>query len=374
MKDEEEEDKVVETTTDVVVEPKSEDAVTTWQVVDDKPEVHTSFIEQPKDDVVIEPKADDVIVEPKVEEPKADEIVTPTIDDALVLNYLKEKGIDAKDFEDLKPKEKIELDAETEKYLEYKKETNGRSYSDFLATQKEWKDEPKENVLKALMKAEKPYLKDSDIELLLEDKYGIEELDEYATDTEKRANRLKEIALEDDYQKGLQLLESQKEKYMVRRGSDENVPEDFKKAKEIVDNWQKQQKENEVIFEETRKDFQAKTDSVFTKDFEGFKVKVGEQEFSIKPENIESAKSTLSDLSNFDKMFFDETGKLTKPQEYYKALHFAMNTDKVAEHFINIGKALQAEEEDKASKNIVIQGAKNIQTGSNGKKWSVSED
>lgn len=373
MKDEEE-DKVVETTADVVVEPKVEEVVTTWQVVDDKPEVHASFIEQPKEDVVIEPKTEDVVVEPKVEEPKVNEIVTPTIDDALVLNYLKEKGIDVKNFEDLKPKEKIELDAETEKYLEYKKETNGRSYSDFLALQKEWKDEPKENVLKALMKAEKPYLKDSDIELLLEDKYGIEELDEYASDADKRANRLKEIALEDDYQKGLQLLESQKEKYMVRRGSDESVPEDFKKAKEIVDNWQKQQKENEITFEETRKDFQAKTDSVFTKDFEGFKVKVGEQEFSIKPENIESAKSTLSDLSNFDKMFFDETGKLTKPQEYYKALHFAMNTDKVAEHFINIGKALQAEEEDKASKNIKVEGSKNIQTGSNGKKWSVSED
>ena len=51
-----------------------------------------------------------------------------------------------------------------------------------------------------------------------------------------------------------------------------------------------------------------------------------------------------------------------------------MNTDKVAEHFINIGKALQAEEEDKASKNIKVEGSKNIQTGSNGKKWSVSED
>lgn len=367
MKDEEE-DKVVETTTDVVVEPKVEEVVTTWQVVDDKPEVHTSFIEQPKDDVVIEPKAEDIVVEPKVEETEYVEL-----DDNLVLNYLKEKGVDVKNFEDLKPKEKIELDAETEKYLEYKKET-GRGFEDFSALQKDWKDEPKENVLKALMKAEKPYLKDSDIELLLEDKYGIEELDEYAFESDKRANRLKEIALEDDYQKGLQLLESQKEKYMVRRGSDESVPEDFKKAKEIVDNWQKQQKENEIIFEETRKDFQAKTDSVFTKDFEGFKVKVGEQEFSIKPENIESAKSTLSDLSNFDKKFFDENGKLTKPQEYYKALHFAMNTDKVAEHFINIGKALQAEEEDKASKNIKVEGSKNIQTGSNGKKWSVSED
>ena len=77
MKDEE--DKVVETTADVVVEPKVEEVVTTWQVVDDKPEVHASFIEQPKEDVVIEPKSEDVVVEPKVEEPKADEIVTPSI-------------------------------------------------------------------------------------------------------------------------------------------------------------------------------------------------------------------------------------------------------------------------------------------------------
>ena len=359
MKDEE--DEIVDVTTDVVVEPKTEETITAWQVVDDKPEVHASFIE--------EPKAEDIIVE----EPKNEDITTPTIDDSLVLNYLKEKGFTADSIDDLKPKERVELDAETEKYLEFKKET-GRGFQDFLATQKDWKDEPKENVLRALMKAEKPYLSDSDIDLLIEDKYDIEELDEYSSDAEKKANRLKEISLEDDYQKGLKLLEGQKEKYMTRRGSDEGVPEDFRKAKEIVDSWEKQQKENEIVYEQSKQDFQAKTNAVFSKDFEGFKVNVGGNEFKIKPEDVEGTKNTLSDLSNFDKKFYDETGKLKDPQGYYKALHFAMNPDKVAEHFINIGKSLQAEEEDRLSKNITVTGAKNIQTGINGKKWTVSQD
>ena len=63
-----------------------------------------------------------------------------------------------------------------------------------------------------------------------------------------------------------------------------------------------------------------------------------------------------------------------KSKEYYKALHFAMNPDKVAEHFIKIGMAKQLELDDKESKNIVVKGAGNIQTGSQVKTWKVVEE
>jgi len=215
---------------------------------------------------------------------------------------------------------------------------------------------------------ENPTLNDKQIERLFKKEY---EIPEFADDDEITD---KEIIIERDYQKGLKLLESQKEKYMVPKGLDESVPEDFRKAKEFVDNFTKQQQENQIAYEQTAKDFQAKTDEVFSNNFEGFKVKVGEDEFSIKPENIEESKKTLSDLSNFDKKFFDETGKLKDPKEYYKALHFAMNPDKVAEHFIKIGMAKQLELDDKESKNIVVKGAGNIQTGSQVKTWKVVEE
>jgi hypothetical protein len=75
-------------------------------------------------------------------------------------------------------------------------------------------------------------------------------------------------------------------------------------------------------------------------------------------------------------MFFEkETGKLKDPQGYYRALHFAMNPDKIAEHFINIGKSIRAEEEERISKNIKVEGVKNLNTQSLSKgKWKIEQD
>jgi len=352
---------VVETT---VEQPAAEEIIKPWTTVDDSPEVHPSFLEQPKVEEI-----EKVVEAPVVETPIVEQPIAPlVIDENVILKELNEKyGFDAKSLDDLKPKEIAKLDPEVEKYLEYKKET-GRGYSDFLETQKDWSAEPKENILLQNLRLENPTLTDKQIERLYQKEYVTSE---YADEDEITD---KEINIERDYQKGLKLLESQKEKYKVVKGLDESIPEDFKKAKEFADSYIKQQEENKVAFEQTAKDFQSKTDEVFSSNFEGFKVKVGDEEFSIKPDDVQETKSTLSDLSNFDKKFFDESGKLKDPQGYYKALHFAMNPEKVAEHFIKIGMAKQLEIEEKESKNIVVDGPKNIQTGSQAKRWKVVEE
>lgn len=354
----------------VTEQPATEEVIKPWTTVDDAPEVHPSFLEQPK----IEEKVVEVIEQPVVEEkpieekPIEQQDVPTNIDDESVIKYLKEKGFNAESLEDLKPKEIAKLDPEIEKYLEYKKETNGRSYQEFLETQKDWNAEPKENILLQNLRLENPTLNDKQIDRLYQKEYVTTEFadDDEITD--------KEINIERDYQKGLKLLESQKEKYNVAKGLDESIPEDFKKAKEFADSFLKQQEENKVAFKQTAKDFQAKTDQVFSSNFEGFKVKVGDEEFSIKPDDVQETKSTLSDLSNFDKKFFDESGKLKDADGYYKALHFAMNPEKVAEHFINIGMAKQLEIEERESKNVKVDGVKNIQTGNQAKRWTVEEE
>lgn len=292
------------------------------------------------------------------------------IDEESVLAYIREKGINAQTFDDLKPKEVEELPEDAKKYLEYKKET-GRSYSEFLETQKDWKAEDKGVVLMQHLKAENPTLSNEQIERLFKRKYDVTE--EYDDDVILD----KEIEIEKDYQKGLALLESQKEKYMVRKGFDESLPEDVKTKVQAFDDFKKQQEESAIANEKSRQDFLAKTESVFSKDFEGFKVKVGDAEFKVKPENIEEAKTTLSDLSNLEKKFFDQTtGELKDPQGYYKAIHFAMNADKVAEQFINIGKAMQAEHDEKESKNIRTTEARSVSPDlvDSMKKWKVEKD
>jgi hypothetical protein len=363
------EEQVIEQTVETPV-------ITPWQIETDETPITETFkvipdVEETVEKVVIEQP---IVETPITEEAPivAEEVITeqPTvveIDEEKVINFLKEKGFNANSLDDLKPKEQIELDAEMKSYLEYKKATN-RSYQDFLETQKDFSQEPKENVLLANLKLDNPTLTDSQIERLYKREY------EYDAEYDDEDVILdKQINIERDYQKGLAKLESQKEQYKVVRGSDELVPEEYKNAKQLVDSWNKQQEENKIAFEQTRQDFESKTEKVFNPNFEGFKVKVGEQEFKVKPENIEIAKKNLSDLSNFDKKFFDEKGTLKDPEGYYRALHFADNPDKIAEHFINIGKALQVEADEKESKNIQVQSqaSRNAPLVNTGSKWIV---
>jgi len=237
-----------------------------------------------------------------------------------------------------------------------------------MELQKDWTAVDKGDILMQNLRNENPTLNQKQLEFLFNKEYSFDaDLDDDNEIT------MKEINIERDYQRGLRTLESQKEQYKAVRGSDEGIPEEYKNAKTAMDNMLKQQEEARTTYESTIQDFQAKTDAVFTNNFEGFEVKVGEESFRIKPEDVQSAKNTLSDLNNFNTKFFDQTGKLTDPSGYYKALHFAMNADKVAEHFINLGKSMRAEEEDRESKNIKVSGPGNISNnlGASGKSWKV---
>ena len=366
---------------------KIQEPVKQWGVVrEDEPSSYageklTILGEDNPDDTVITPPAtneattEDVVTPPTTEEaitpestPEHTAVVTQAeIDDERVLSYLKEKGFSAEKLEDLKPKESVKLDPEMEKYLEYKKDT-GRSYADYMELQKDWTAVDKGEILMQNLRNENPTLNQKQLEFLFNKEYSFDaDLDDDNEIT------MKEINIERDYQRGLRTLENQKEQYKAVRGSDEGIPEEYKNAKTAMDDMLKQQEEARTTYESTIQDFKAKTDAVFTNNFEGFEVKVGEESFRIKPEDVQSAKNTLSDLNNFNTKFFDQTGKLTDPAGYYKALHFAMNADKVAEHFINLGKSMRAEEEDRESKNIRVTGPSNVSNnlGASGKSWKV---
>jgi len=351
-------------------------------------EPKTSWFDPKPEDVVdpIEPKEPITPTEP-IEMVAPIEPTTPVIEvqddlyeddnelDLAISSHLKEKyGIEVENLEDLKPKEVAKLTPEMEKFIEFTKETNNTNYSDFLATQKDWSQESQETVLKASMKLEKPYLNDEEIDILYSDKYGVQELDEFADESEVRANKLKEINAKDDFQKGLKILEENKEKYKVAKGFDENIPQDFKEAKTIVESLQKQQEEDDKLIAENRSDYLAQTERIFSNDFKGFEVKVGEESMFIKPENLAETKKSQSSLDEFNNKYFDKLGKVIDPEGLHKAIYFAMNPDKVAEHFINIGKAKLAEADDKMSKNIVTDKGQPAPAGGSNIKVTVVKD
>jgi len=294
------------------------------------------------------------------------------LNEDLAIEYLaKQKGLTVDEFKSsLEKKPEIEIDEDTKSWLKYKKET-GNSYSDFLELQKDWSTVDKDTVLLMALKAENPTLTDKEINYLFEKNYSYDaDLDDDDEITEK------EINIKRDYQKGLEAVEKQKEQYKTFRGSEEGIPEDYRNAKKSQDDMLQKQKEYEEVYERNVADFKLKTEDVFSTSFEGFEVKVGNESFKVKPEDVQGAKNTLSDLNNFNQMFFDEQGQLKDAKGYYKALHFAMNADKMAEHFINIGKSINAEEDERESKNIKIHTASHMQTplSPTGKPWKIVKD
>ena len=297
-------------------------------------------------------------------ETKEEEKVPAIIDETAVFNFLKEKGITATNLEDLKPKEVKQLTPEVEKYLEFKEKTGNSSFTDFLETQKDWSQEPKQVVLMQNLKSENPTLNEKQLERLYNREYAFDEdIDDEDVVMDK------EINIERDYQKGLKALEDRKQQYEVPRGSDESVPEEYRNAKATMDNFVKQQEEDDKLFADNRNDYIAKTEQVFTDNFEGFKIKVGNEktgfeDLIVKPENIQETRTAQSDLSNFNNKYFDEkTGAVKDAEGLHKAIYFGMNADKIAEHFYNLGKAKAVEDDDKLSKNIQNDNVRKVPEG-----------
>ena len=322
--------------------------------------------------IVVEPTVEEVVA-PIVDEVE-DEYETLELDEDLAIQYLAEsKGMTVEEFQDsLTPKQQKKLLPEIEKFQEYVEKTGNHSYKDFEATQKDWTAESPEVVLKELLKKENPTLDQEDIDFLYEDKYVFDE--DLDSDREIKS---KQIKAKVDLQSAHSFLEKQKEDYMVNRGSEDYIPEEYRNAKASLENSLQQQEEYQLAMAKAREDYVAKTENIFTKDFEGFKLKVGDEksgfeEISIKPENIQETKSTQMDINNFNKKFFDEkTGNLKDPQGFHKALYFGANADKVAEHFYKLGKASQVENDDKLSKNITQDTIRSVNTPTS--TWTVKE-
>lgn len=291
------------------------------------------------------------------------------LDEKTAFDFLKKtKGIEAESFDDLvKPKESKKLTPEVEKFLEFQDRTGNTSYSDFLATQKEWDKEDPDNVLKQLLKIENPTLDNKQIDFLFKRKYSYDA--DLADEDEVME---KDINKKVDLQKGLLFLEKQKQEYMVNRGSEDNIPEEYKKAKDAWDQLQNEFSQNDLIISQKRNEFISATENLFSKNFEGFKTKIGDEEFVIKPTDLKQTKEAQMDIRNIQAKFFDENEKLIDPAGYHKALYFANNPDEVAKHYFNLGKASMAEQEERESKNIPqTNGIKNASRPTGEKQFTV---
>lgn len=342
---------------EAAVEQTPESNITFSAVTNDEIEVVVPPAEEKPEEAVVIPPAEEVIEnqEEQLEEEEEEEFVE--LNEDLAIKYLAEsKGMTVEEFQNsLTPKEQKKYAPEMEKFNEFIEKTGNKDYNAFLETQKDWSAETPENVLKTYIKLSNPDLNEKQIEFLYDKKYNIEGLDE---DIHEDEIIERGINVKTDLRKANEFLENRKQEFNAVGGSDDYIPEAYREAKKFYDDHTNQEEEFSKEVETKRNNFVSKTEALFSRDFEGFKIKLGDdvtgfEEFSIRPENLEEVKEDQLDSRNFIKPFLDkETGEVSDHAGYHEAIYMAKNYKTELNNAYKRGMAKQLEIHDKLSKNI----------------------
>ena len=279
-----------------------------------------------------------------IEEEEEYEYVDIDSDEQLI-DYIKENP---EILNQLTPSEQRELPEDVKKYLEFREETNGRGFSDFLEYQKDFSEMSTEDKVKKLIQENNPTYTKEDIEDVFEERYAFDEDYDDEKDVRKKKRELRKIS--DDAEK---YFTEQKSKWGTKLGSsEESIPEDYVQSKQQWDEYQKQQSEITEINQDKSNFFVNETDKMFNEEFKGFEFKVGEQTINHLSSNPKDISESQKDLSGFFGSFLDEKGYVKDVEGYHKAMYVAMNYESILESVYETAVANHVENESMISKNI----------------------
>lgn len=228
-----------------------------------------------------------------------------------------------------------------EKLVNFMEETGG-TVEDYVRLNTDYSNVDEKTLLKEYYLRTKPHLDREEIQFLMEDTF------EYDEDLEEeREIRKKKLAFKEEVVKAKNHLETVKSKYYDEIKLRPGVSQEQKEASDFFNRYKKNENESKTRHEKFKQD----TKSLFTNDFKGFEYNVGEKRFRYSVQGNEQLAEKQSDISNFIGKFLDTDGNVTDAKNYHKALYTAMNSDKIAQHFYEQGKADAVKEVINNSKN-----------------------
>ena len=350
--------------------------------------VNLSATPQPKEEVVdqVEEQQEEVVEETteqneEVTEPQAEEQVAQPAEnkelsrEQIVNELLRDKfNITLDTLPDVlnnteKQAETVELTEDIQKYLEFKKETK-RGLADFVKLQEDIDARGEDELLREYYAQTKPGLEASDVDYLLNKKYG------YDSDTASEDEiKSKQLEKKEELYKAKEYFNTLKEKYKTPLESSEvSVPEEYKEAYSFYSQYKENQTRQEESQKLQRQTFEEKTRKLFNDDFEGFEFKVGEKSLKYKPKSVAEVVKTNSDLNNFIKKHLDDNGNLKDAKAYHTALTMAMNPESFAAFFYEQGKADAVNEVVAGGKNVDMAVRKGVDSQKPGSKFRVLDD
>jgi len=310
------------------------------------------------------------IKEPLVElEPEVKKVVIPKEQEEVIqIGEIKDSPVekptvdvveDVKEFTPIKEVEVAKVEAEVkealrdekvlgkqlpeniEKLVSFMEETGG-TIEDYTRLNADYSSVDDKTLLKEYYKKNKPYLDNSDVELLLEDFDYDEDLDE------DRDIRKKKLAFKEEVAKAKGFLEETKVKYYDEIKLRSNVNPDTQKATDFFNRYNKQQE----AVKQQHEQFQESTKQLFSDNFEGFDIKVGDKSYKYNIQNRDKVAENQSNINNLVGKFLDSDGNVSDTIGYHKAMYAADNVDKIASHFYEQGKADAVKDVMNKSKNL----------------------
>ena len=254
------------------------------------------------------------------------EEITEEVKGEIEVKKSKEKPVEQPKAE---PAPEVVLPENIEKLVSFMKETGG-SVEDYVALNKDYSKLNDTNVLYEYYSNTKPHLDKDEIAFLIEDNFNFDE-----DEDEARTIKKKKLAFKEEVAKAKGHLESSKEKYYDEIKLRPGVTQEQKKALDFFDRYNAQQE----IATKQHEDFRSNTKNLFSNEFKGFDFNVGEKKFRYKINDPGKVSETQIDVNNFISKFLDKDGNMVDASGYHKAMYAAMNTDKIANHFYEQGKA-----------------------------------
>ena len=229
-----------------------------------------------------------------------------------------------------------------EKLVTFMEETGG-TIEDYTRLNADYSNIDDTALLKEYYRKTKPHLDSEEIDFIMEDNF------DYDTDLdEERDVKKKKLAKKEEIAKAKNFLEETKKKYYEEIKLRPGVTQDQQKATDFFNRYNKQQD----VAAEQHKKFKQQTNELFSDEFKGFDIKVGEKSFKYNVQNLEKLAENQSNINNLVKKFLNEDGDVVDTSGYHKAIYAAENVDKIASHFYEQGKADAVKDVVNKSKNL----------------------
>ena len=256
-----------------------------------------------------------------------------------------------------------------QKVVDFMEETGG-TLEDYVRLNQDFSKYDDLTVLREYYKQTKSHLTDDEISFLIEDSFSYDEEED-----EPREIKKKTIALKEQVANARAHLDGQKSKYYEEIKAGSRLTKEQQKAMDFFNRYNEESEETQKIAKKRTDTFLNKTDQVFNNKFKGFEYSVGEKKYRFNVKNAEEVKTTQSDINNFVKKFLNENNEMSDAKGYHKSLFTAMNSDAIANHFYEQGKADALKESVAKSKNISMDPRKSFSNdNTSGPKFRVLSD